>query len=366
MSQQQRIRTRDDVTPPRPSDLAAAPAADPAAAGQVQLIAGADVQDLELGGRTVHEARLVAQAVFGIRPDARALVDGREVGEEHVLVAGQRLEFTRRAGQKGATDAVVQVAGDRATWRSHGSAAGTMPLRNLVDRLADAGSGPERWHLYPRHVRLMATRRHRHVVGMVIEMPPGPRRVSWIADDSPAAFGPGTTFDERELSFPWVVLLVVFAHGELTGLQQAFYRTAPIASLDDRLGFTNLLNVARGYGQESWVCFENVRRRLRRLDWSERVAALCEHFWQAAFTRSSEIHEDNSFWQTSASIDRRLATADAWEEATRRHPYFALEIAWRPAPEPLGVTLSRMLDMVSPWRPIERVEQLVTLMQPEE
>jgi hypothetical protein len=366
MSQQQRSRTPDWVTVPRPPELAGTPAGAPAAGGQVRLIAGADVQDLELGGRTVREARRVAQAVFGIRPDARALVDGREVGEEHVLVAGQRLEFTRRAGQKGATDTVVHVAGDRATWRDGGAAAGTMSLRCLIDRLADAGSGPERWSLYPRHVRLMVTRRHRDAVGVVIEMPPGPRRVSWIADDSPAAFGPRCTFHERELSFPWVVLVVVFAHGELTGLHQAFYRTAPIASLDDRLAFTNLLNVAQGYGQESWVCFENVRRRLSRLDWSGRVATLCEHFWQAAFTRSSEIHEDNSFWQSSASIDPRLASAQAWEEATCRHPYFALEVSWRPAPQPLGATLARMLDMVSPWRPIERVEQLVTLMQLEE
>ena len=362
MAQQQRRRADRQTQSPAPPSPQGTTAVDPATQGRVRLIAGADVQDLTLGGRTVAETRRVAQAVFGIHPDARALVDGREVGEAHVLESGARLEFTRRAGQKGAAAAFVQLAGDRATWQGRGSANGGMPLRILIDRVRDAGEAPERWRLYPQHVRLMAERRKGQVIGVVIEMPPGPRCVSWIASDSPATFGPTCRFEERELSFPWVILLAVFSHGELTGLTQAFYRTQPLTSLDDRLLFTNLLNVAPSRHQESWICFQNIHRSLGRLTWDERIAELCRHFWQAAFTR----HANQSFFETGVLVDSRLATAATWEAATRRQPYFALELIWSPAPDSVGVTLARMLDQVAPWQPIERAEQLVTLMQPED
>jgi hypothetical protein len=194
-------------------------------------------------------------------------------------------------------------------------------------------------------------------------MPPGPRQVRWIADRSPVPFGPGARYDDRYLSFPWVVLLLVFSGGELTGLQQAFFRTTPIGSLDDDLAYTNLLNVARGHEQESWVCLVNLERRLARLSWPERIHAVTEHFWQTAFNRSSEVHELNSYWGTMRGLDKRLATAADWEAATRENPCFTLEVRWKRAPRTVGQTLERMLDAVSPWRPVERVEHLVTLMQ---
>ena len=69
---------------------------------QVRVIAGADVQDMDLAGRTVAEARVVAQALFGINADAVALIDGREADAQQVLDAGQLLEFVKHAGHKGA------------------------------------------------------------------------------------------------------------------------------------------------------------------------------------------------------------------------------------------------------------------------
>ena len=92
---------------------------------------------------------------------------------------------------------------------------------------------------------------------------------------------------------------------------------------------------------------------------------MTQHFWQAAFNRSSEIHEGNSFVNSMARVDRRLASAGAWEAATQASPYFALEVRWQRASHNLGETVGRMLDLVAPERPIERVEQLVTLMQQE-
>jgi hypothetical protein len=210
----------------------------------------------------------------------------------------------------------------------------------------------------------MVERNGGRTTGVVIEMPPGPREVRWVSDATRDAEGLGRT-ERRHLSFPWVVLVLVFVDGELSNLQQAFFRTAPIGSLADPLCYTNLLNVARGYDQESWVCLVNIERSLARLTWEQRVQVVTRHFWEAAYTRSSEINEGNSYWSCTRGLDPRLASAEAWERATREHPYFALDIPWHPTGHTLGSTLTRMLDVVSPWRPIEGADQLATLIQQE-
>lgn len=335
--------------------------------GHVRVIAGADVQDMDLAGRTVAEARTVAQALFGIHPDAIALIDGLEADEQRRLGAGQLLEFVKHAGHKGVAGAargtVIEVAGDRATWRSNGRSIGGTSVRDLLGRIESTGDAPERWRLYPHEVRLMVERRRGEVTGVVVEMPPAPRHVRWITDDSPDPLGKAARCEQRHLSFPWVVLVLVFVGGELSNLQQAFYRTAPIASLTDDLCYTNLLNVANGYGQDSWVCLVNLNRPLGQLTWESRIRAVTDHFWQSAFNRSSEVHEGNSFWGKMRRIDRRLASPAAWEAATRRNAYFTLEVPWKRTGHTLAQTLDRMLEMVAPWRAIERVEHLVTLMQ---
>jgi hypothetical protein len=245
---------------------------------------------------------------------------------------------------------------------------GMTPVRTLLERVAAAGQGPETWRIVPLHVRLIAERAGGEVTGLVIEMPPGPRVVRWIADDSSRDYGPGARYETRRLSFPWVVLIAVFAGGELTGMQQAFFRTAPIASVDDELYFTCLLNCARApayWNQESWVCLANLTRRLGPLSWEERLKAVTDHMFYGAFNRSSEVHEGNSYWGSAGEIDPRLQTVAAWEAATAENAYFALEVPWRRAPQPVGATLARMLDAVAPWHAVEHVDQLVTMMQQE-
>ncbi len=354
MQQRQQERARHEAPP--------AAVAVPTAAGappSVRVIAGADVQELELAGRRVEEARAVAQAIFGIHPGAVALLDGQEVGDEQVLAGGQLLEFVKHAGQKGADGGVVvELAGESAVWRRDGKSLRTLPLAEVVRRAVHAGDAPGSWHLHPHQVRLMATRGGGRVTGVVIEMPPGPRLVRWMDDEGGEV--------DRRLAFPWVVLLVVFADGELSGMQQAFYRNAPLCSPDDELCLTNLLNVARGYDQESWICLVNLRRRLARLGWEERVRSVTAHFWQAAFNRSADLAEGNSYWEPARAVDKRVASAEAWEAATAANPYFPLEVRWRRASRPLRSMLEAMLEHVAPWRPIERVEQLVTLMQRDE
>jgi hypothetical protein len=175
----------------------------------------------------------------------------------------------------------------------------------------------------------MVERGRRPATGVVIEMPPGPRQVRWISDDSDDPFGPDCEYREYRLSFPWVVLVIVFVNGQLSNLQQAFYRTKAIESLDDELQYTNLLNVAQGYDQDSWVCLVNLRRCLGEMDWDERIRTVTEHFWRAAFNRSSEEHEGNSFWGNLRGLDARVESPEAWEAATRDDPYFTLRCPGR-------------------------------------
>ena len=117
-----------------------------------------------------------------------------------------------------------------------------------------------------------------------------------------------------------MVLVIVFVNGQLSNLQQAFYRTKAIDSLDDELQFTNLLNVAQGYDQESWVCLVNLGHCLGEMSWEERILTVTEHFWRAAFNRSSEEHEENSFWESLRGLDERLETPEKWQAATRSDP----------------------------------------------
>jgi len=375
MTQQQRQAV--PAVPVLVDPLITDPETPSALAGPVRVIAGADVQDLDLAGRRVAAVRTIVQALFGVHPAALALVGGRQVTDDHVLVSGEHLEFVKYAGEKGAGavvparapgSAIEIVAADAVWWRD-GLSMGKTSVRQLLEHVAAAGSGPNAWRVCPPNVRLMVERAGGAVTGVVVEMPPGPREVRWLAADSPADLGEDARYERRWLSFPWVELFLVFRGGELTGLQQAFFRRAPIESLDDDLAFTCLLNCAEApayAGQESWVCLVALgNRRLRRLSWSARLRTVTEHFWHAAFNRSSEVHEGNSYWGTAGTIDPRLSSAGAWEEATRTDPYFALQVAWRRAPRSVGATLERMLDQVAPWRPVERVEQLVTLMQQE-
>ena len=372
MSQQQRRRT-EPLPPAATAADAPGPLAEPARR-QVRVIAGADVQDMDLAGRRVADARAVAQALFGVHPAAAALVGGRRVTEAHVLAEGQMLEFVKYAGQKGAVApaprgaSTIELEAASAVWRQRGREMGTVAVRRLLDRVAASGDGPDAWRLYPPHVRLMVERAGGRVRGVVVEMPPGPRVVKWIAEDSPEGFGREPRYETRQLSFPWTVLVLVFAQGELTGMQQAFFRNAPLGTVDDELYFTCLLNCARApayHEQESWVCLANLTRRLGSLSWTERIRTVTDHFWHAAFNRSSELNEGNSYWGGAGDLDPRLVSAAAWEAATRENPYFTLEVWWRRAPHSLGVTLARMLDHVAPWRPVETVDQLVTLMQQE-
>jgi hypothetical protein len=95
----ERIRHRKrDAVQPRP--LLPAPGLAPAGAS-VQVIWGSTTETLELAEMSVGAVFRMLRAPFNIAPAVTALVNGDPVGPDHLLQAGDELEFARPAGEKG-------------------------------------------------------------------------------------------------------------------------------------------------------------------------------------------------------------------------------------------------------------------------
>ena len=69
--------------------------------GRVNIIHGVYAHAMPLAGRTIREAREELEDRMNIAPEAVAVVDGLEVGEEEILRENQVLNFVSPAGEKG-------------------------------------------------------------------------------------------------------------------------------------------------------------------------------------------------------------------------------------------------------------------------
>lgn len=68
---------------------------------RVRVLYGVHALEASLAGRMVSDVRQALRQALNISAQAVAVVDGQEVGESFVLLAGQQLEFVRLAGEKG-------------------------------------------------------------------------------------------------------------------------------------------------------------------------------------------------------------------------------------------------------------------------
>ena len=236
-----------------------------------------------------------------------------------------------------------------------GEVAHEVAIGDFVGALTDAADRAPSFGLLPRGVRMLHERGNS--VGLVVEVPPHTRTVRWVADNSSRPYGRHARYEVHRIGFPYVVLLLVLARsGRPTGWQQLFYRTAPL-DRDQKLLLPNLYNVAQGYGQRCWVCLANLPDR-PKLSFSGWVDAIVDHVFTAAWNRSSEVHEGNSYFSKMRELDPRLKTVRDWHDATVGNPLFPLEVAWKPAGTTAGRELLRMLDHVAPRRVPTRAEDL--------
>jgi len=230
----------------------------------------------------------------------------------------------------------LRISGTTVSVRSGRTRLAEVGVSDFVRALGRASpAGPD--IVVPRGVRI--SRQQGDVLAVAFEIPPGARRVRWIRDDSAEPFGATASYREVQLAFPFVIVLLVLHRGRLTGQQQLYYRTAPLESADDPLLLPNLYNVAEGYGQRCWLCLQHVRQRP---EWTpdQTIANAIDHTFSAAFNRSSDVHEGNSYWERMRDVDPRVASVDAWEEATRADRGFPLGVDWRPA----GTSIRREFD----------------------
>jgi hypothetical protein len=251
-------------------------------------------------------------------------------------------------------DPEVRIAGDRASVVEGREVLLDVSLADLVSAVAGLSDRAPSCGVLPDGVRMWYERGD--ATAVAIEVAPHSRTVRWLADDSREPFGRAARYESYFIAFPFVILLVVFRRGALTGLQQLYYKTTPL-DRDEKLLLPNLYNVAKGYSQTCWVCLQHLRP-LNRFGWRRKIDAVVDHVFTAAFNRSAEIHEGNSYWTTMRGIDPRVETLQAWSDATRENPLFPLEVPWKPAGTTARRELMGMLDRVARPREVRTAMDL--------
>jgi hypothetical protein len=173
---------------------------------------------------------------------------------------------------------------------------------------------------------------------VVHQTPPHVRQLRWIADDSPAPYGPQTVYRKVRLSVPYAITFAVYAHqGEglyLTHANELYFRNEPLRARADRLGYPALLNISRvkvARRERAWVCTQYLDWP-DDADWAGQLQALLEHVWNGGFNLSSENHEGASWFGASKGVHRDLHPVERWEAASRANDAFALSVPWKPVP----------------------------------
>lgn len=256
-------------------------------------------------------------------------------------------------------DLRLEIVDGRVVCRQNGREFLATDLPRFLEALAGRADFLALPDAIPEGVRFI--RRRGEGVVLVIEEPPQVRTVRWLEENSRVPCGPGARYWAGPLAFPFVVLIVAFMNGGLTGHQQCFYRTSPVRTLEDLLCYPNLYNVAPARGKECWLCLEKLEGDLAPLPWRDKVRRIREHFWGAGFNRSAEGQDGSSYWRAMQDIDPRISSLAAWERESRRHPLFPLTVAWQPTGGTVGDVMQEVLGAVVPVRPTSSAKELAML-----
>lgn len=254
----------------------------------------------------------------------------------------------------------IEISGTQVVGRLDGEKTASLGVRDFVTGFLSRVESPPSNEAIPEGLRF-GWRRGDFLV-LVLEEKPALRTVRWLANDSPAPFGRRAKYRTVRLAFPFVVLVVTLCGGELTGHQQAFYRTAPLRRLSDELLLPNLRNVARAYEQDAWLCLAHLHGRLAPLNWYEKIDTIWQHVMNAGFNGSSEHHEGMSYFGEMQSLDPRIASVEAWEQASLADRYFPLQVPWRPVGKSVGTVMEESLRRVAPPFDPASAEDLLPLL----
>jgi len=160
----------------------------------------------------------------------------------------------------------------------------------------------------------------------------------WIAKDSVIRSGRDAKYRNVRIALPYVILLATFQDGLLTMDNECYFRTSPLNKIDDGLLYPALLNVSKFPNTSNnraltWICtqhlnFGKVHEGPELTRFRDSVAALWQCLIGAGFNYSSEANEGASWYGESCKVDKRIATIEDWQDATREDPLFAIDVPW--------------------------------------
>jgi len=244
--------------------------------------------------------------------------------------------------------------GGRAIFRGEKTvAAVTQELARRSARVLPWSTG-----LIPASMPLRAIHTANDRLVYLAEYPPGIRTMPWIRENSPVDFGPGATYHDVTLSLPFVLFFVTVSSEGVLLPSSVYFRTEPLRNREwtDELFDCHFLNCSPdACGVYCWMCSQYMQSRaFPKQSLPEFVAATIERFWLAASNRSSERHEGQSFFGKGTSRpyalrDYRVRSVCAWEQATRQHPLFALEVPWNPARRTVADVFCELTQWKGAW-----------------
>lgn len=177
----------------------------------------------------------------------------------------------------------------------------------------------------------------------VHEFPPRVHCLRRIAADSPAPLGERATCRTVRLALPYLVVFAVFMIGpngnrQLSGVNEAFFLTEPLKSVDDKLCYPALLDCSEFDPPDgrplSWICAQHLRQTPAMMDPDPNVSlragflALMRCMLETGFNLSSERHKSSSWYTESCRVDKRLNPVERWQAASDQDPLFVLDVPW--------------------------------------
>jgi hypothetical protein len=212
-----------------------------------------------------------------------------------------------------------------------------VPLEDFLRQVAASARRPGRGH----HLLLPPGTRIAKLEGAVnvlcIEQPPQLRLIRW--SDSP--MGKGGEYQTHRLAFPYIVYLFLFFQGSFEEMR-VYYRTAPLQSPNDVLLMPNLWNVQADPGMLSAcrACLRGRRSDLWGDPLADQIRVLLDHFWGTGF--NTDI-EGNCF-ERARALDSRVASLEAWKDASVADPLFPLGLSWEPLEPTVGEVMDRLVE----------------------
>ena len=252
----------------------------------------------------------------------------------------------------------VSISGSDVIATSPEGKCAKMPVQKFMEAFRQGG-GNGRSILLPRGVIHEAKCGKALIV--VHETEPQTRTFRWIANDSPAPFGPKATYRDVTIALPYVVLFAAFTETrgrgmQLSGRNEVFFRTQPLCSMDDELCYPALLNVSRFDKIDDpesgrnlcWICtqhlnydaFSSEEDLSRRI--SKSIDGLYRHLMEGAYNLSSE-HNEHSSWFTETvrqNVDERISSIERWQAESAKDRWFVLDVPFLKT----GYTVQGMID----------------------